>query len=253
MTDLLAALRITAFLILRLRRSVFTPLIQPSLTVALLALLYGGGHVWREGNLVTGLSMAFFDDERTRAERQKAQDNVLIQAELHRFVVADKLIDQLLEFLLQQSTKAARARLEVIHNGVTGLNGAGLLRYDVTNSVAAAGRSIGTLVTNRPLAEWSDILPPLLGGQCIVKRTEALRSPAVRGRFEEMATDTILVCPAVDVQGKLLGAVFVLWDVGDEPPNGHELKNLTAMGERVAAQIAAVLNLNGPAPWPSSR
>ncbi|OIQ74482.1 hypothetical protein GALL_438680 [mine drainage metagenome] len=87
-----------------------------------------------------------------------------MQTELHQFAAANKLIDQLLETMLVRAGGASRVRLNVIHNGVTGLTGTGLLRYDVTNSVAAPGRLAGAAVTNQPLSDWSDFLPALLAG-----------------------------------------------------------------------------------------
>jgi len=68
----------------------------------------------------------------------------------------DRLIDALLLTLLQKAPTAARVRLDVIHNGVTGVTGTALLRYDMTNSVAARGHSVGDLVTNQPLSDWTN-------------------------------------------------------------------------------------------------
>jgi hypothetical protein len=175
----------------------------------------------------------------------------VLQAELRQFAAANKLIDQLLQSMLERATGAARARLNVIHNGVTGLTGTGLLRYDVTNAAAAPGRLAGPAITNQPLSEWSDFLSSLISGQCSFHRVADLRAAALRARFEASGATSLLVCPAADIQGRILGAVFILWDGADTPPTGSDLRALMAAEQHMGAQIAAVLDLQGPPPWPS--
>jgi hypothetical protein len=174
-----------------------------------------------------------------------------MQAELRQFSAANKLIDQLLETMLERASGASRVRLSVIHNGVTGLTGTGLLRYDVTNTATALGRQPGQTVVNQPLSEWSDFLPSLLSGQCSLHRATELHAIALRARFESFGASSVLVCPAADVQGKTVGAVFILWDGTDPVPAGAELRTTMAAELRLGEQIAAVLDLQGPPPWPS--
>lgn len=253
MTELLTAVRTIAFIISQIRLINFKVLVQPVLTACMLSGFYITGHIVREGSVAEGLHMAFLDNERLRNERQRKMEDAIVQAELHYFVEANRLIDQLLESALQRAKSAARARLDIIHNGVTGLTGIGLLRYDVTHSVAAAGRSTGALVANRPMSEWTDFLPALLAGQCVINHSGELRSAAVRARFDAMGVANFLVCPAADVQGKLLGAVFVLWDQSDQLPPPDELAALMANCRQIGAQIAAVLDLRGLKPLLAQR
>jgi hypothetical protein len=159
------------------------------------------------------------------------------------------LIDQHLQTLLLRAD-ASRVRLAVIHNGVTGLTGTGLLRYDFTNSVAAPGRSPGGSEQNEPLSNWAEFLPVLLTGQCVMARVAELHSSALRAGFEAFGATSVMVCPAADVQGKSVGALFTFWDSSDQPPDGKVLSDLMESGRHVGAQIAAVLDLRGPTPLP---
>jgi hypothetical protein len=140
----------------------------------------------------------------------------------------------------------------VIHNGVTGLTGTGLLRYDITNTATAAGRLPGQAAVNQPLSEWSDFLPVLLAGQCSFHRVADLRALALRARFDSYGSTSVLVCPAADVQGKTVGAVFVSWDAADPVPATAELRAAMVTQLHLGAQVAAVLDLQGPPPWPSN-
>jgi hypothetical protein len=206
----------------------------------------------REGSFLGGLRAAFLDNDTDRAERHRLEQEALMQAELRQFAAANKLIDQLLETMLQRAPGATRVRLAVIHNGVTGLTGTGLLRYDITNTATAAGRLPGQAAVNQPLSEWSDFLPVLLSGQCSFHRVIDLRALALRSRFESYGSTNVLVCPAADVQGKTVGAVFVSWDAADPLPIGADLRTAMMSELHLGAQIAAVLDLQGPPPWPPS-
>jgi len=226
-------------------------LIQPMLMAACLTGTYAVIHVSEEGSVAAGLRAAFLDSETDRLERRRIQEQALMQAELKQFSAASRLIDQLLETMLERAAGSSRVRLNVIHNGVTGLTGTGLLRYDVTNTATAPGRLAGPAVVNQPLSDWSDFLPSLIAGQCSFHRVAELHALALRARFESFGAANLLACPAGDVQGKTVGAVFVLWDGNDPVPAGAELKALTVSGQHIGAQIAAVLDLQGPPPWPS--
>ena len=175
----------------------------------------------------------------------------MLQTELRQFAAANKLTDQLLESMLIRAKGASRVRLNVIHNGVTGPTGTGLLRYDVTNSVATNGRLAGSAVSNQPLSDWSDFLPALLAGQCSFYRISDLQNVSLRARFDVFGANSVLVCPAADVRGKMVGSIFIFWDGNDPVPDGEDLRRLMAAGQHLGAQIAAVLDLQGPPPWPS--
>jgi hypothetical protein len=251
MIEVLALFRVLVELFVDLGRISGRKLVQPMLTAACLTGAYTAIHITREGSLTAGVRVAFLDGESAKTERHRSEEQTMLQTELRQFAAANKLIDQLLGSMLARATGASRVRLNVIHNGVTGLTGTGLLRYDVTNSVAVAGRLSGSAVSNQPLSDWSDFLPALLAGQCSLHRIGDLHTVAIRARFETFGAASVLVCPAADVQGKTVGAIFIFWDGNDPVPDGDDLRRLMAAGQHLGAQIAAVLDLQGPPPWPS--
>jgi hypothetical protein len=226
-------------------------LAQPVMLASCVTFAYAMLHVSQQGSFLNGLRSAFIETETDRMERQRIQEQSMLQVELRQYAAANKLIDQLLQTMLDRATGASRVRLNVIHNGVTGLTGTGLLRYDTTNTAAAAGRLPGAAVINQPLSEWSDFLPTLIAGQCSIHRITELSAVALRARFEAFGAASVLVCPAADVQGRVVGAVFVFWDNADRVPAGADLRTLMVAEQHLGAQIAAVLNLQGPPPWPS--
>jgi hypothetical protein len=250
MIEMLALFRELLELFAGLGRGSGRKLAQPMLTVACLTSAYTAMHIAREGGLTDGVRAAFFDNETTRQDRRRLEEQSTMQAELRQFAAANKLIDQLLGTILSRANGASRVRLNVIHNGVTGLTGTGLLRYDVTNSVAAPGRTAGGSLVNQPLSDWSDFLPRLVAGQCSMLRVQALESASLRARFEAFGASSVLVCPAADVEGKTVGAIFLFWDGGDPAPEGDDLRHLIAFGQHIGAQIAAVLDLR---PTPAAR
>jgi hypothetical protein len=206
----------------------------------------------QEGSFLGGLRAAFLDSDTDRAERHRIEVQALMQAELRQFAAANRLIDQLLQTMLERAPGASRVRLAVIHNGVTGLTGTGLLRYDITNTATVAGRLPGQTVINQPLSEWSDFLPVLLSGQCSFHRVSDLHALAMRARFEVYGSTSVMVCPAADVQGKTVGAVFVSWDGSDSLPANADLRSAMMTELHLGAQVAAVLDLQGPPPGPPS-
>ncbi|HXT81137.1 MAG TPA: hypothetical protein VN702_16350 [Acetobacteraceae bacterium] len=228
-------------------------LAQPVLTVCLMTVVYGGMHVLREESLSGGLRVAFLDSEASRDARKRELENAMMQAELRQFTKSNRLIEKSLETLLERAAGAARVRLDVFHNGVIGITGNGLLRYDVTNTAAAPGHSSGPLVHNQPLSDWGSVLPALLAGRWQMVRTEEFKSASVRARFEAMGASISLLCPVADVQGKLAGALIVSWDAGNAPPSGVELQSLATSVQHIGGQIAAVLDLRGASGWSGGR
>lgn len=251
MIEFLALFRLLLELCADLGRASGRKLIQPMLTAACLTGAYTAVHITKEGSVTAGIRVAFLDGDTVKSERRRLEEQTTMQTELRQFAAANKLIDQLLESMLVRAAGASRVHLNVIHNGVTGLTGTGLLRYDVTNSVAGPGRLAGTAVTNQPLSDWSDFLPALLAGQCSSHRITDLHAMSIRARFEALGATGVLVCPAADVQGKTVGAIFILWDGTDAVPEGDDLRRLMAAGQHLGGQIAAVLDLQGPPPWPA--
>jgi hypothetical protein len=168
------------------------------------------------------------------------------QNEPNTTVAANRLIEQLMRTLLRQSPGITRVRLAVIHGGLAGPMPAGPPRYDVTNGVAARGRLIGPLAPDRPLSDWNDFLPALLAGLCALYRVPAAGSPALSSGLVSSCATSVLVCPATGPAGDLMGAVIVMWDGNNQPPEPVALRRLMDAGRHVATQAAAVLDLCGP-------
>ena len=251
MLEALRLLNMVLSLLGSLRQPLLTIVVEPLITISILLCLYAGWHIRDEGSVSEGLRVAFVDTRANREAEQQELVSSLMQAELHRFATTGKLIDQLLTALLQQAPGAARVRLGVIHNGVTGLTGITMLRYDIINAIAPPGRAAGEFVVNQPLATWSDYLPSLLAGRCEKVMAADVHNYALRARLLALGANGILTCPVTDIEGKLLGALFVDWDGSDQPPDGEQLKAITNFDERIAAQIASVLNLRSGLAMPA--
>jgi len=248
--DIIRLVRGVLELLLSLGQPLRIMLIQPLITVAMLLVLYAGWHIRDEGSISAGLQVAFVDTKAFRTEHLRELETALLQTELHQAAQSDRLIDQLLRTLLTAAPTAARVRLDVVHNGITGVTGTALLRYDITNSVAAPGHDTGQMALNQPLSDWNEILPTLLAGKCQIGVVAAASSTAFRVRLEAMGTGAYLACPVIDVQGRVLGAVFVQWDAQDAAPTGSALQTLMDHAINVGVQIASALDLRTPLPYP---
>lgn len=151
----------------------FRPIVvQPLVTVTMLMFLYAGWHVRDEGSVAAGLEVAFVDTSSFRAEHLRELEGALLRTELRQASQTDRLIDELPSAVLPEAPGAARARLDVIHNGVTGVTGTAPLRYAVTNSIAAGGHSAGELMTNQALSDWSGFLPSLVADRCQIRTVD---------------------------------------------------------------------------------
>jgi hypothetical protein len=168
------------------------------------------------------------------------------QTEPRQLIAASRLIDWLMKTVLDLSPGAARLRLTRIRDGAEWPS------YDVINSVAARGRWIGAMLQNQPLSDWRDFLPALLAGQCALHRIVEVRSAAPAFGFPSARPSKALVCPVAGSDGRLLGAIFIVWDGDIRPPGRVALRHLMAAGERLATQIAAVLDLCGELSRPPS-
>jgi hypothetical protein len=228
-----------------LRRPACALLIQPIVTVGMLVFLYAGWHVRDEGSLGAGLRVAFIDTRAYRVDHEHEREAAILQAELHYAADTDKLVDESLTGLLAYAPLAARVRLGVVHNGITGVTGVALLRYDITNAVAAPGHSVGALLLNQPLSDWNNFLPVLLAGRCYLGLVTEQPNPALRVRFEGLGAGTFMACPVIDNRNRMLGATFVTWDVRDLPPTGDALLAVMKYALGVGQQVASALDLRG--------
>lgn len=250
MMDVVRLLRALVELLSSLRQPLKMLLLEPLITVSMLVALYAGWHVRDEGSLTAGLRVAFLDTRAYRADHLRELEAGIMQLELHQAAQSDKLINQLLQSLLDHAKGAARVRLDVVHNGITGITGTALLRYDVTNAVAVPGHSLGSLPVNQPLSDWNDFLQALLAGKCQLDTVaDTGVSLPFRTRLEALGTGTFLVCPVIDVQARMLGAVLVSWDAKDEPPGGAALLALMDYARSISGQIASALDLRTPVPY----
>ncbi len=227
-----------AFRLLRAMASLGSPLIvalrAPVLTIMLLSGVVLGVLSVREGGLRPGLQKLLTNPD--------ASDS--LQRELHGVARRDQVIDGLLKAVLVKAPTAARVRLGIIHNGEVGLSGIGLLRFDITHASARSGFSVGMFVSNAPLSDWNPVLGKFLADQCFWTALDDL-SAAARARMIEMGANEALACPVLDIQGRLLGGVFVSWPVGAVVPQGNDLAALTEFTLSIAAQIAAAAIAGG--------
>jgi len=248
MLEILRIARAILELLVNLVQPLRVALLQPLITVAMLLFLYAGWHVRDEGSISAGLQVAFVDTKAYRLEHLRDLESVILQGDLHRSAVTDQLIEQLMTALLQRAPLAARVRLGVVHNGVTGLTGTALLRVDITNAVASAGHAIGPLSVNQPLSEWNGFLPALLAGKCDFHLTTDEPNVVIKGQLIAMGAGSFMVCPVIDIQGRMLGGVSVTWDERDTPPVGDEMRSLMEFAGSICIQIAAALDLRGHLP-----
>jgi hypothetical protein len=157
-------------------------------------------------------------------------------------VAANRLIDRLLASMLDNVPGASRVCLNGFgdENGLTAIK---RLRYKTSNIISRQKRQATLWPPNQPLMEQEAFLPALRAGHCSLIRASDLNAEPARDFLHALDATCALVCPAADLAGDLVGAVFMLWDADDRPPEGEELMALMALGVRVGGQIAAVLDL----------
>lgn len=253
MFDIVRLVRASLELLLSLGQPLRSLLAQPLITVAMLLFLYAGWHVRDEGSIAAGLRVAFIDTTAYRAQHERDLESASLQAALHQSARTDKLIDQLLTALLARAPAAARVRLGVVHNGVTGVTGIALLRFDITNAVAAPGHSTGDLLVNQPVSDWNDFLPALLADQCHVGAASTQSNLGIRARLNALGANAFMACPVIDIQGRMLGAMLITWDANESAPTGEVLQSLTDYARSVGTQVASALDLSQHfAPQPGS-
>jgi hypothetical protein len=250
MLEIVRLVRSILEMLLSLGQPLRVMLVQPLITVGMLLFLYAGWHVRDEGSVNAGLRVAFVDTRAYRVEHQRDLETTMLQTQLHQAAQTDRLINRMLQALLEQAPSASRVRLDVFHNGVLGVTGTALLRYDVTNAVATRGHSVGALVVNRQLSDLSGLLPALLAGKCQVGLVAQELNIEFRARLEELGAVSYMACPVVDVLDRLLGGVLVQWDGGDHRPEGDAMQAIMDHAKYVAAQIASALDLRTPLPFP---
>lgn len=103
-------------------------------------------------------------------------------------------------------------------------------------------------MTNQPLSDLNRYLPQLLAGKCEFDQANADVGAAIRARLLELGAGTLMTCPVIDIQRRLVGVVSITWDADDAAPHGDELQSLTEFALTICAQIAAALDLRGNLP-----
>ena len=217
--------------------------LQPLVTAIILSVFYAGFFVVREGSIGSGLRTAFLDSRAAIATRERDIQAAMMQAELRHAAASDVLISQLLQSLLAKAPGAARVRLGVIHNGITGLTGMSLLKFDITNSIAAPGRASGDLVANDPLSGWAGFLGKLLAGDCTQYATADLAPSPEEERLERLGGGAILVCPVTDIRNQMLGALFLQWDRPADVPASETRDATIAAAKLAGSHLATALDL----------
>lgn len=177
------------------------------------------------------------------------------QIELHNTVERDKVINQNLKSLLDSIPSAVRARVAIVHDGVTTALGSHLSRFDITHSVARSGRDPGEFLTNVPFAQWQDYSPDLFAGKCKFVTVTNMENAAAKDRLSQLSVRAFMVCPLITVYGQLLGAVFVSWDEYDKLPVGLDQKfdieskmKLTAAAITTSFEIVGIRTQNNITP-----
>ena len=233
LADIIAAVRLfrvfagsASPLVAAVRGPIITVMLSSMLVLAVLSV--------REGGVRAGVRLILENPHETNA----------MQRELRAVERRDEAINDLLKAELAKAPTAARVRVAVIHNGAVGLTGIGLLRFDITHALARHGYSVGTLLTNAPLSDWNLYLSHLLAGNCSIAGREAMGT-AERARMEELGVSERLACPVVDIQGRLLGGLFVTWPTGVVIPRGADMADLVSFSKSIAAQIAAAMIAGG--------
>lgn len=212
-------------------------------TVVILLMIYAGGNIVYDGSISGGLHSAFVMNRRSVIERDAQERALLLQLELRNAASAERVTQQILTTLLDKSMNAARIRVSVIHNGVTGLTGMGLLRFDVTHAVSANGRAPGPLISNQPLSDWSDYLEDIIHGKCVVLHNDRVKNSSTKMRLDSLGITLFVACPITDASGQTLGGVFVSWDRGDTLPSDSDMLKLLPDIRAAGSQIAALLDL----------
>jgi hypothetical protein len=214
-------------------------LVQGVVYLALAAAAFCGSYMLQEGGVLPGFQAAY----RALTRQSEADLAGHYSASLKASAVADQTINKLLQTTLLAVPSAARVRIAIIHNGVTGLTGIGLLRFDITYAVGAPGRDAGELVENHSMTEWGDFMPKLLRGDCAMVDIGSVSNATMRARAQAMNMAAFLACPILDPEDRMLGALMVSWDTVDPVPNDPAVTVIAARLKFIAGNVGIALSL----------
>lgn len=131
-------------------------------------------------------------------------------------------INKYLDKLLTDVPDAIVTRVNLIHSvKFASTNQTPILRWDTiyarTNPEHKSGA--GPLLRDQPLIAWSNYIEDLLAGHCRYMLTKNLNNDAPHQSLYSMGVYSFDVCPIVDNNKKLLGAIFLSWEENRPPIN----------------------------------
>lgn len=140
------------------------------------------------------------------------------QFDLLQYKQTNDFINNELSQVLTSVPGAARVRLAYIRPPASQTALASSLRFDVVYSLASVGHAAGTLTEDRPVTEWNDFFSKLMNHQCALLKVEKMTNPAPVARLTTLKVAQFMVCPIFNSNQQLLGAITILWDIGDPLP-----------------------------------
>jgi hypothetical protein len=197
----------------------------------------------REESFVRGVEAAYQHSWLSPSSANSTQ--IHSQAALEASMQSDFVTRRILTEVLHEAPASSRARLALIHDGIATITGVDLLRFDITQSVAAPGHTPGSVFVNEPLADWTpDLLPALSKHECALSEVANMENLARKQRLEEMGATWVMGCPVIDVYDRIFGAILVTWDVGAVPPQGAALTQLFEKVKSDGQRLGAALDMS---------
>lgn len=226
---------------LAVRKEISKSLASSFLTVVFMALAYLFVQSLDSGSLTSALFRHFIETHEQAVDRQRDEYSEKMKRELLLVQISERAIDDTIQRLLKSVPNAARVRVDIIHNGTTGITGVNFLKYDVVAATAAPGRQKGELPINQPLGEWNDYLSDLIARKCVFRNTSASTNITVSDRIAAMGIKAVYICPIYDRTGLMLGALFLSWDLNDPLPS--DLGPVDTLVKNAANEVAAAYNM----------
>jgi len=164
------------------------------------------------------------------------------------FVTNDLIYSRLTD-ILQELPDAGAARMNVINTRhYWGLaDRIHDLTFTITHTVNNESRLPRITWNNEPgipLSRWQPYISDLLRQQCsILYRHAENATPEINQRFDEFGLWGYIVCPVMDSDYHLLGAVFVNWPAGSGPTDAEHIDYAAKVVRRAANRIALYLQL----------
>ena len=217
---------------------------QSCLTCIMLIFFYAMSNIIHEGSIVVGLKAAFLESRVDTAIRLNQEHSALLQTEIRQAAIADRLVKEYMESLLYVLKTPARIRVGLVHNGIANTAGRSMMRIDAPYSVTALGRSQGATVVNQPFSDWSDYSEAMFKEECVTLHTSSIRNPAQLSRLLSAGIEVFIVCPIIDIQGSMIGGLFVSWDRGDLIPDLLMADKMVVDIRATAGKLAGIFSFS---------